>query len=387
MLKHRRLIFGLLAVVLVVVVLVQYSDQGVPAVTVRAERTSLEVSIREEGRTRVGESYVVTSPTSGLIERVNWKEGDEVGEGSVLFKVLPTPDSGQSSQVSRARYEAATARQRQAQTLIDDARAVSEQAELTLKRQRSLAEQEIISAEMLEQADLAASSAVRQLEAARETLIAADADVLATKAMLITDDADRDASGSEVVAPVSGRVLRVFEQSERVVLAGTPILEMGDTELLELVVDVLSEDAVRIRSGNRVDITGWGGENSLQGRVRLVEPAAFTKISALGVEEQRVNVIIDLEDAPTQLGVGFRVEAGIVVWEADDIVTIPISSVFQEDGLWFTFIVESDTVSKRAIELGERSAEMIHVTEGLVTGEEVVRYPSVDIDDGVVIKR
>jgi HlyD family secretion protein len=162
-------------------------------------------------------------------------------------------------------------------------------------------------------------------------------------------------------------------------------MEIGNTRLLELVIDVLSEDAVQIVPGNAVAITGWGGE-PLSGVVRTVEPAAFTKISALGVEEQRVNVVVDFDSIPSQLGVGYRVEAAITVLEASNLIVVPITAVFQEEGVWFAYAVVSNVVEKRLIELGIRSADFIEVKTGLVSGDEVVLYPSADIKDGVTIK-
>ena len=164
-------------------------------------------------------------------------------------------------------------------------------------------------------------------------------------------------------------------------------MDVADMQRLELIVDVLSEDALRIRSGNTVHISGWGEGMSVSGRVRYVEPAAFTKYSALGVEEQRVNVVIDLDRLPESIGDGFRADADIVVWSENDILTIPVSAMFREGEQWYVFVVADDLVERRAITPGSRSSMDAHVLDGLQEGDELIRYPSSEIADGVRIRR
>jgi HlyD family secretion protein len=178
----------------------------------------------------------------------------------------------------------------------------------------------------------------------------------------------------------------VLEESERVVPAGTPLLEVGNARGLEVVVDVLSEDAVRITPGDAVRIDGWGGDRTLQGQVRLVEPAAFTEVSALGVEEQRVNVIIDLADAPPSLGAGYRVEARVVTWAGTDVLSVPTSALFQREGQWQLFVVEDGRAALRAIEIGHRNADAAEVVSGLRQGETVIVFPSDRIEEGVKVR-
>ena len=220
-------------------------------------------------------------------------------------------------------------------------------------------------------------------DAARAAVAAAAADVQAMRAALSGSDPRGQGPTVAVTAPSAGRVLRVLEESERVVPAGTPLLEIGGASGLEVVVDVLSSDAVRISSGDPVLVNEWGGDRTLHGRVRLVEPAAFTEISALGVEEQRVNIIVDLVDMPAELGAGFRVEAAVVVWEGSDVATVPTSAVFQRDGGWRLFVVEEGRARLREVQLGQRSADAAEVLGGVQPGEEVIVFPSADIHDGV----
>ena len=216
---------------------------------------------------------------------------------------------------------------------------------------------------------------------------AAKAEEQSAKALAPTNEATRENGGIDVSSPVTGHVLRITDRSARPVLAGEPIMDVADMQRLELIVDVLSEDALRIRSGNTVHISGWGEGMSVSGRVRYVEPAAFTKYSALGVEEQRVNVVIDLDRLPESIGDGFRADADIVVWSENDILTIPVSAMFREGEQWYVFVVADDLVERRAITPGSRSSMDAHVLDGLQEGDELIRYPSSEIADGVRIRR
>ncbi len=383
---RKRIVYVLLAVALVsAVVILTLNGRGVTASTAIIKESSLSVHIRGEGQSRLVDSYLITSPVSGQLERFDSKAGTLVEKGTVLFRVLPMPDSEQAAIISRTNQRSAAARVNQAQVMVDDARAVSEQLNATLKRHRALFEDGVVAKAELESSILAASSAEKGLEAALEDHKAASASLVASEAMAVNGEKDRIQLGTVVVAPTDGKILRLFERNELVISAGSPIMEIGNTRLLELVIDVLSEDAVQIVPGNAVAITGWGGE-PLSGVVRTVEPAAFTKISALGVEEQRVNVVVDFDSIPSQLGVGYRVEAAITVLEASNLIVVPITAVFQEEGVWFAYAVVSNVVEKRLIELGIRSADFIEVKTGLVSGDEVVLYPSADIKDGVTIK-
>jgi HlyD family secretion protein len=189
----------------------------------------------------------------------------------------------------------------------------------------------------------------------------------------------------EVKSPITGRILKVYEQSARVVMAGTPLLEVGDPADLEVVVEVLSRDGAAISSGTRVEFDQWGGDQPLLGRVRLVEPAAFTKISALGVEEQRVNVVADLltpPEARTNVGDNFRVEARIIVWEAGDTLKVPAGALFRQGSQWATFVVESGRAHLRVLKVGRSSGTETQVLEGLKLGDEVIVYPGSRVRDG-----
>jgi HlyD family secretion protein len=182
---------------------------------------------------------------------------------------------------------------------------------------------------------------------------------------------------------VSGRVLRVYEESERVVLAGTPLFDIADVGGLEVVVDLLTEQAVQVEPGAALHVTGWGGDETLSGRVRYVEPAAFTEVSALGVEEQRVDVVGDLDAPPQGLGDGFRLDVAIVVWQGTDVLSVPTSALFQRAARWQVFVIEDGRARSRQVEIGRRATALAEVTAGLVEGDRVILYPSDLVDDGV----
>jgi HlyD family secretion protein len=229
----------------------------------------------------------------------------------------------------------------------------------------------------------------KELEAAEFTAHKADYEVRAAEAALLAASGQTDGNSDvavELRAPISGSVLRVLEESERVVTVGTPLLELGDPEKLEIVIDILSTDAVPVRPQAPVLIEEWGGAGALQGRIRLVEPSGFTKISALGVEEQRVNVIADFVDDPGKLGDGYRIEARIVVWKGDNVLKIPSSALFRRRDAWNVFVVEGGRARRRAIEVGHRNPFEVEVLGGLQEGDLVVVHPSDTLDDGVRVE-
>lgn len=189
-----------------------------------------------------------------------------------------------------------------------------------------------------------------------------------------------------VRSPTAGRVLRIPDQSERVVPAGAPILELGDASAMEVVIDVLSTDAVRVRPGDDVEIVEWGGEQPIHDRVRSIEPAAFTRVSALGVDEQRVNVLITIPDRPASLGDGFRVEARMTVWQAPNVITAPASAVFQRGQGWRVFVVDHGRARVRQVEIGHRTEASVEIVRGLTPGTKVVLFPSDKIEEGVRVR-
>jgi HlyD family secretion protein len=356
------------------------------------DRGPLEVSVDEEGRTRVRQRYTIAAPVVGRLERIALDEGDEVAAGAVVARVSPAPLDPRGAAQAQARLEAALAAQREARARVGQAEAALAQAERELRRARSLAASGTLAAQGLEQAELSHTSRVKERDAALEAADATAHEVEAARAALLANGGG-DVAGSaggeaviEVLAPAAGRVLRVYEESARVVAVGTPLLEIGDPADLEIVVDVLSADAVKIRPDAEVRLEAWGGEDALRARVRRVEPSGFTKLSALGVEEQRVNVIADFVDPPGALGDGYRLEARIVVWRADDVLRAPASAIFRHAGDWHVFAAADGRARLRRVEVGQRGADAVEVRGGLEAGERVVLHPTDRVADGVRIE-
>lgn len=382
---RRRL--GWAAAVAVLLLLIGYALSPTPleVETAPAERGPLEVTVDAEGVTRLRERFQVSAPVAGRLERMALREGDAVEVGAVIARITPAPLDPQAAAQARARLSAAQAALREAEARLQQARAASEQAERTAARLREVAAAGGLSAEALERAELERATTLREQQAAESRLRAAAAEVEAARAGLIALAPAR-AEAVSVRAPAAGRVLRVYEPSERVVAAGTPLVEVGGAAGLEVVVDVLSSDAVRIPAGAPVRLLEWGGEGELAARVRLVEPSGFTKISALGVEEQRVNVIVDPLAAPAALGDGYRVEARIVVWQADDVLKVPTSALFRAGDAWTVFVVEDGRARLRPVRVGRRGATEAEVVAGLEAGEAVVVFPSDRVADGARVR-
>jgi HlyD family secretion protein len=387
MTRKRWILVGVGAAAVLVVLMLGLNGSAVEVELAQVARDTLRVTVEEEGRTRVRDRYVVAAPVTGRLARIQVKEGAAVGAGEVLARISSTPEDPRTRSVTEAQLLAAEARRGQVAAQVEEARALATQAAREAERRRELADAGALSREEMEHAELQAVSARRQVEAAVAALRAADADVEAMRASLMGASPEGAGGGvATVTAPSAGRVMRVLEESERVVMAGTPLLELGDAGGLEVVVDVLSADAVRIAPGNAVLVEDWGGERPLAGRVRLVEPAAFTEVSALGVEEQRVNVIVDLLESPPQLGAGYRVEARIVVWEGRGVLTVPTSALFQRDGAWRVFAVEGGRARLRTVEVGQRGEEAAEVRGGLEEGEAVVLFPTDEVQEGVRVE-
>jgi HlyD family secretion protein len=356
-------------------------------------RGPLVVTVNEDGRTRVKDRYIVSAPVTGNLARHELEAGDAIEEQQVLARLVPLPPpllDVRTRAEAKARVDAAMAALRQAEATVKRARFQRdfEKQEydrvLAVVQQGGLAKSDAdravstyrSSEEDLHSAEFGARVADHQLELARTAL-----SQLSVKA--------EDTEQLEIKSPVAGQVLRVFQESEGVVQSGTPILEVGDPSALEIVVDVLSQDATRIPARAPTLIERWGGKNPLHGHVRVVEPSAFTKISALGVEEQRVNVIVDLDDDRTlwsTLGDGYRVEARISVWEGRDVLEVPASAVFRSEEAWATFVVEEGTAVLRRVDIGESNGLETEVLSGLQEGDTVIAYPSDSVRDGVSVE-
>jgi HlyD family secretion protein len=357
-------------------------------------RGSLAVTVDEDGETRVRDRFVIAAPVPGRLTRIRLDEGDGVIAGDVVATMNPLPLDPRSEAEASARLDAAEAAKREADARVEQARAGLEQARREVARARELARGGTISKEERERSELQETTRAKELEAALFAARAADHNVEAARAALLAPGTsanpamcgDGTEGCLEIRAPVNGRVLRVLEESERVVNVGTPLLEVGDPSALEIVVDVLSTDAVKVRPGATVPVEDWGEERPLRAHVRSIEPSGFTKVSALGVEEQRVNVIADFDENPGALGDGYRLEARIVVWQGDDLLKVPTSALFRRAAEWNVFVIEDGRARRHTVTVGHGNATDYEVKSGLSAGDLVILHPSDLIEDGTRVR-
>ena len=383
---RKRLLIAGGAVTVGLVGFIAFRPKPVDVETARVTSGPLRVTVDEEGETRVRNRYTITAPVTGRLERIPLTEGAEVNLRQVVARIAPLPMDAQATEQVRARVIGAEALRREAESRVAQAQRVVEDARRSDTRSASLTAAGAVAERDREQAALALRVAEDDLHAATARATAAAAEVRAARAALRSTDVATEATIVPVRSPVRGRVLRVPDQSERIVAAGTPILELGDARALEIVIDVLSTDAVDIVPGAEVDIANWGGDRVLRGCVRTVGPAGFTRVSALGVDEQRVNVIIDLMEPPLTLGDGFRVEARIVVWEADNVLAVPASAVVREPDGWSVFTVRDGRAARQRVEIGHRAGGAAEVRSGLAEGTRVILFPSDQIASGVRVR-
>ena len=352
-----------------------------------ATRGPMRVTVDEDGETRAHDRFIIAAPIPGRMLRVDLEEGDAVKENQIVALIEPLPLNQQQGEEVLGRVAAAEAAKRHADARAEHAREDYEQSRRDRERAEQLGREKVISAQALEQARNAEVTSGEELRAARFSVLSADSEVKVARAGLvgIGDGAPRHMVIS-LRSPAAGCVLRIVEKSERVVQAGAPVVVLGDPGKIEIVTDVLTTDAVNIKPGAAAFLDGWGGDHLLRARVRRVEPAGFTKISALGVEEKRVNVIADFVDAPDGLRDGYRVETHIVTWENADVLKIPGSATFRDRDGWSVFIVDQGRARRRTIQIGHRNQTQAEILGGISAGQEVVLHPSNQLRDGVRIR-
>jgi HlyD family secretion protein len=376
--RHRRWIPYAGAALLIALLVAGFWPQPAPVETARVETGALRVTVNEEGRTRIKNRFVVSAPVAGQLRRIQLKAGDTVREAGMtvafIDPITPPMLDARTRLLAQARRDTAAAN-------LERARAGQAFAASELRRLEKLHADNTVSIQELEAAQWREAATARELAAAESVLREAEAELA---------DFDRvpppeDRAAAEVRAPIAGRVLRVFEESARVVNVGTLLLELGDPAELEVVIDVLSREAAGIKPGTRVDLEQWGGGEPLVAHVRLVEPAGFTKVSALGVEEQRVNVIADFVTPLSErlsLGDHYRVEARILVWESEETLKVPSGALFRRGADWGTFVIVDGRARARALKVGRSSGTEMQVLEGLSAGDEVILYPGDRVRDG-----
>jgi HlyD family secretion protein len=366
----------------------------VPVDLAVAQHQRLTLTVDEDGRARVKNRYIVSSPLFANVARIELSPGDAVSPGTVLARLVPLQPpllDARTKSEAQARVAAATASRRQASSTVARVRTALEFAGKESARQRALVGSGATSALLVERAELQEHTSREELASAEFGARVATYDLEMAQAALsrLARPSAGEQEQLEVTSPVKGRVLKVIQESEGVVQPGAPLLEIGDPSALEIVVDVLTSDAVHVRPGASASIERWGGERPLEAHVRLIEPSAFTRVSALGVEEQRVNVVLDLDGPQASwaaLGDGYRVDARIMVWQADRVLCVPASTAFRRDEGWAVFKVEHGSAALTSIELGHVNADTLEVQHGLAAGDQVVMYPSDSVRDGVRIE-
>ena len=387
----RRIVLAVLVLAVIGGFVWAFWPRPVPVETAVIGRHTIEVDIEEEGKSRIRDIFTVSAPIAGQMARLNLHSGDEVIRNETVVAsirpVAPALLDARSRRIAEAARDAAaaavdlaSAQLTQAEAQHDFAKAEAERAEVLIRR-------ESISERAYEKARLDVLAAEAAVESARASLLVRERERESANAALMEGDAGAGDSRCcvEVLAPASGRILRVLTESEQVVGSGTPLVEIGDPTDIEIVVELLSADAVRVKQGAAATVQGWGGE-VLTARVERVDPSAFTRVSALGIEEQRVTVILALEGGPElwqDLGDGFRVIARITLWRGEDLVAIPVGALFRDGADWATFRLEEGRAVVRKIELGQRNTEYAEVRAGLEPGDTVILHPSDRVETGV----
>jgi HlyD family secretion protein len=386
--KFISALVGLLAIGLLVLALM---PSPIPVSAMQVHRGYFAEYVEDEGRTRLRDPYVVTAPIGGYLRRVVLEPGDHVQAGDRIFELEPMPAPAldtRTREQAREAVAAARARLEAAEAELETRQTQLELTQSEYQRVETLHERNLVSSEERDRRRAARDSARAAERAARHVLDVTRFELESARVVLEIADGERtpgDQPTLAVHAPISGTVTRRSRWGEGPISAGEAVLELGDLAGLEVQVDLLSMDAVRVRHGMRVVLERWGGGEELEGRVRRVEPAGFQRISALGVEEQRVPVLVEFvspREHWAALGDGYRVEARFVLWESDDVLQIPTSALFRHEGRWAVFVVSNGRAELRTVSTGRRSGLWTQATGGLDAGETLITHPSDRIEDG-----
>lgn len=355
----------------------------VPVEVATAQVGPLVVTVGDLGITRARHRHLVTAPTAGRVNRIELEVGDSLPAGTVVARIAPIALDARARDQARAALEAARDLERVAQAAVGQARTALEQARVDRERAERLIPTGGIAPAEVERLHRVERDRAAVLDAAEARHRAAAHDVEAARAVWAGGG---DGGTVAVTCPLGGVVLAIPERSARTVAQGEPLIEVGDPADLEVVVDLLSTDAVRVQPGARVLVTGWGGAATLTGRVTRVEPGGFTKVSALGVEEQRVNVVAALDSIPAGLGHQFRVDLRVILWEGDSVLAVPSSALFRRGEGWAVYRIERGRAQERPVVVGQESASLSEIVSGLARGDLVIRHPTDQIEDGVRVR-
>lgn len=390
--KHPIIV--LIAVIVIGLLIWGYWPQPVWVEAVTVKRAPMTVLVEEEGRTRVIDRYVIAAPVDGVTCRVSLNVGDPVKQGEMLLGITPLESQvldPRSRAEAKARVAAAESALESARDQAESAKASADFYSSEVKRLRPLLERGVISKGEFDKAKMNVLTTKANLRSANHAVEVANYDLQAAKTMLeYHAGTEREpAERVPVTSPINGRILKIYHECKGPVRTGEPLLEVGDPEVLEVEVDVLSSDAVKIKPGMSVLFERWGGSKPLEGIVRTIEPVGFTKISALGVEEQRVLIIADFtspKELWQRLGDGYRVDAQFILWQEDNVLQVPASSVFRYNDGWAVFVIENRRAQRREVKLGQRNGLIAQILDGLQKGERVINHPSDDVEDKVTVK-
>jgi len=387
---RRWIIVIIITVGVISAIVYGFMPKPVSVDLVKVSRGPLKVTVEEEGRTRVKDRFVVSAPVAGFMRRIQFDVGDRVQKGQSLVELEPLKSNlldPRSHAAAQAAVSSAEASLKVEEERAKAAAADADYARKNLERIKKLHEGGYVAKDALEQAETGAKRAGANLLSTEAAVKVARFELDRVHTALRHSAAENTRIQGKIVtiqSPVNGSVLKIYRESEGVVQSGEPVIDIGDPERLEVKVEVLSADAVKIKPGTSVLFERWGGNSTLSGRVRVVEPAGFTKISSLGVEEQRVLVIVDLtssDRSEKSLGDGYRLEASFIIWEGKDILQVPASALFRNQEGWAIFVVKNNRALKRKVRVGQRTGLVAEVLSGLTEGEEVISHPDNSIED------
>lgn len=393
--RIRLLVWGGLGAIAILALIRALQPQPLAVDAEAVSRRSLRVTLDQEGRTRVRDKFIISAPVAGRLQRIKLEPGDPVAAGNILVEMLPDdppPLDARNRAEAKAQVESARANLERAEAEREKSLAEEQLARTDLERARALFEKGVVARAVLDAAETRARTYAMAVEAAVAASASAAHELERAQALLIEPDAPgRRAAANPGPAimlrsPADGVVLRRLRESEAAVPAGEPLVEIGNPSNLEVIADYLSTDAVKISPGMQVLIDQWGGAAVLSGRVRRVEPSGFMKISALGVEEQRVWVVIDFDSPPEAwktLGDGYRVEVRVIEWEGTDVLTVPVGALFRQDDAWAVYVIENGVARLQKIEIGRRNGMAAQVLTGLSAGERVIVHPPDSLREGL----
>ncbi len=395
---NRALLWGVLLLALATFVALSFRPSVVLTDIQTVTQNTLLISISEEGKTRIHDTYIVSSPVTGKLRRINADVGDEVEKSTTIIASIEPIDPAfldpRTEAQARAEIETAASSQQLAEARLEQVEAELEFAESQYKRMQDLRGNNSVSQTELDEAARVYKTTRAELATARAALQMRLFEYERAKAQLLSPAATRserqDCECVNITSPINGKVLNVLNRSEGVVQAGTALVEIGDPVDLEIVVELLSFDAVRVKPGQQVIVTNWGGEEALFGQVRLIEPVGFKKISALGIEEQRVNVIVAFTSDFQQrqrLGHGYQVDVDIILSELNDVLTIPITALFRENDNWALYAVVDGQIEKRQVQIGLKNAYNAHVISGISEGEQFIVHPNEQTIEGARVEQ